>query len=287
MNFQTSREIPQINFATLDLLPYGIILVNREGVVLYYNAREEQIARRRKEEVIGKNFFTEIAPCTQVQEFYGQFQETMSRIGGVASFGFRFPFPDRPREVNISLTSFENKGETLCMISVSDVTEQEALRERIVRGERLREVGEVAAGVAHNFNNLLTVIRGNIELLKRVAEGEKAQRFIATIFKASDDAVQMVKRIQESTRQDASPSDVRTPVQLNDILRDSITFTLDYIKAAQTERGINLSLDTELMESLPPIQANAASLREVFVNLLRNAVDASKDEGRISIRSYA
>ncbi len=56
---------PQINFATLDLLPYGIIVVNGDGTILYYNAREEQIADRKKEDVIGKNFFTEVAPCTQ------------------------------------------------------------------------------------------------------------------------------------------------------------------------------------------------------------------------------
>jgi photoactive yellow protein len=171
--FSLPQDAPQIDFATLDLLPYGIIVVNGEGTILYYNAREEQIACRKKEEVIGKNFFTEVAPCTQVQEFYGRFRETIRSEGAVASFQFRFPFPERPREVEISLASFENSGALLCLISVSDVTEEKSLREHLIRAERLREVGEVAAGVAHNFNNLLTVVRGNAELmLMRLSEDD-------------------------------------------------------------------------------------------------------------------
>src|SRR5919198_5488368 len=96
-------ETPEIDFATLDLLPYGIIVVDERGEIIYYNAREEEIAGRRREKIIGKNFFTEVAPCTRVREFYGRFQETMRRSGLVANFHFRFPFPERPREVEISL----------------------------------------------------------------------------------------------------------------------------------------------------------------------------------------
>ncbi|MFH4324797.1 PAS domain-containing protein, partial [Acinetobacter baumannii] len=92
---------------------------DREGKILYYNAREEQIAGRRKENVIGRNFFTEVAPCTQVRDFYGRFQEAMNRPGWTVNFQFRFPFPDNPREVEIALTSFENKGDRLCLISVN------------------------------------------------------------------------------------------------------------------------------------------------------------------------
>ncbi len=99
------QDTPKLDFATLDLLPYGIIVVNAQGMVLYYNAREEEIAKRRSEDVTGKNFFTEIAPCAQIQEFYGRFRETMQNEGGVANFRFKFPFPERPRDVEISLAS--------------------------------------------------------------------------------------------------------------------------------------------------------------------------------------
>lgn len=288
MNLPTSQTVPDVDFATLDLLPYGIIVVDEEGRVLYYNAREEEIAHRRREDVLGKNFFTEVAPCTQVQEFYGRFNETMHRAGLVADFHFNFPFPERPREVEITLTSFQKDGSNLCLISVSDVTEKDVLREHLLRGARLREVGEVAAGVAHNFNNILTVIRGNAELLlMRLAEDAYARGRIEKILKASDDGEQMVRRIRDSARHFPDAPAAMIPVKLNELVKDSIAFTEDYAKAAQDERDARVRFKTELAADLPPVLATPSELREVFVNLLRNAVDAIEGEGEITARTRA
>lgn len=290
LNLPISQDEPDVDFATLDLLPYGIIVVDETGTVLFYNAREEQIAGRRREDVLGRNFFSEVAPCAQVHEFYGRFRETMHRAGLVADFHFHFPFPGRPREVEITLTSFQKDGSNLCLISVSDVTEKDVLRERLMKGERLREVGEVAAGVAHNFNNILTVIRGNAELLLTLLpEGEFARQRVEKILQAADDGEQMVKRIGESTRRHHHPETaVRLArVPLNDLVKDSIAFTEDYASATRDERGARASFRTELGQDLPPVLASPSELREVFVNLLRNAVDAVEGEGEVVVRTRA
>ncbi|HEX8707157.1 MAG TPA: ATP-binding protein [Pyrinomonadaceae bacterium] len=288
LRFPISQELPEMDFATLDLLPYGIVVLDERGVILFYNAREEQLANRSREQVIGRNFFTEVAPCTQVREFYGRFQETMHRAGLVAAFHFHFPFPERPREVEITLTSFTKEGSNLCLVAVSDVTEQSALREHLVRGERLREVGEVAAGVAHNFNNLLTVIRGNAELLlAHLAEDEFARGRVQKILKASDDGEEMVKRIRESARHHPRTPQGLSPLDLNELVRDSIAFTEDYARASQDERGARINFRTELAAGLPPVLASASELREVFVNLLRNSVDAIRGEGQVTVLTRA
>ncbi len=158
------QTAPRIDFATLDLLPYGVIVTDQDGVVLYYNKREEQIAGRSRGEVIGRNFFTEIAPCTQVTQFRNRFDDATSS-GVTNTFAFLFPFPGSPREVEISLTGFNYDGNRLCMISVNDKTEQEQVRADILAAERFRELGEVAATVAHNFNNLLMIVQGNASLM--------------------------------------------------------------------------------------------------------------------------
>jgi photoactive yellow protein len=288
LSLPTSQSMPEVDFATLDLLPYGIIVVDEEGRILFYNAREEEIANRRREDVLGKNFFTEVAPCTQVLEFYGRFQETMHRAGLVVDFHFNFPFPERAREVEITLTSFRKDGSSLCLISVSDVTEKDVLREHLLRGARLREVGEVAAGVAHNFNNLLTVIRGNAELLLlHLTDDAFARKRVEQILKASDDGEQMVGRIRESARHYPEAPAAMTQVKINELVRDSIAFTEDYAKASQDERGARIRFKTELANDLPPVLAAASELREVFVNLLRNAVDAIEGEGEITARTRA
>ena len=288
LSLPTIQDVPEIDFATLDLLPYGIIVVDEEGRILYYNAREEEIANRRRENVLGKNFFSEIAPCTQVREFYGRFSETMQRAGLVADFHFHFPFPGRPREVEITLTSFQKDGSNLCLISVSDVTEKDMMRDYLLRAARLQEVGQVAAGVAHNFKNLLTVIRGNAELLlMHLMNDAFARQRVEQILKASDDGEQMVGRIQESTRQYPEAAAALVPLQINELVKDSIAFTEDYAKASQDERNARVKFKTELAEGLPPVRASAGELREVFVNLLRNAVDAIEGEGQVTARTRA
>ncbi|MBC7929077.1 MAG: PAS domain-containing protein [Rubrivivax sp.] len=284
----TSQDAPEIDFATLDLLPYGIIVTNEQGTILYYNTREEQIALRSREDVLGKNFFADVAPCTQVKEFHGRFKETMEGKGHVANFHFTFPFPDQPREVEISLTSFENKGELLCLISVGDVTEQKEVREQILRAERLREVGEVAAGVAHNFNNLLTVIGGNAEiLLKRLPEDDPNRQRVEAIRRASRDGEAMVKRVNSVARQQPETQADAEMVDLNALVKDSAIFVEDYVRAAREERGADVSLELSLADAPAQVRASASELREVFVNLLRNAVDALGGGGRIGAKTGA
>jgi two-component system cell cycle sensor histidine kinase/response regulator CckA len=286
--FPTTYDQPEIDFKTLDLLPYGIIVVDEQGLILYYNRREEQIAGRRREDVVGKNFFREVAPCAQVKEFHGRFEEAMQSTGIVANFNFTFPFPDSPREVEISLSSFRKDNSQLCLISVSDVTEKNLLREHMVRAERLREIGEVAAEVAHSFNNLLTVIRGNAELtMMMIPEEDPARLRVAKIMKAADDGEQIVRRIRESTHQSrhADEASAAVAVDLNQVVKDSIAFTEDYAAASQDERGARVSFETALAEGVLTVRATASELREVFINLLRNSIDAVEGEGRVHVSS--
>ncbi|MCE2901502.1 MAG: PAS domain-containing protein [Gemmatimonas sp.] len=87
----------------LDRLPYGMIQLDATGRILNYNALESKLASLRKEDAIGKQFFTEIAPCTRVQEFYGRFKEGVIRESLDTSFHFHFAFKQHPRDVTVRL----------------------------------------------------------------------------------------------------------------------------------------------------------------------------------------
>jgi len=80
-----------VDFATLELLPYGVIVVDSAGVILFYNRREERISGLLRGEVMGRNFFTEVAPCTAVQAFHGRFLKLMEH--GIENVDFQFVFP--------------------------------------------------------------------------------------------------------------------------------------------------------------------------------------------------
>lgn len=87
----------------LDHVPYGMIQLDATGRILTYNAVESKLASLTREEAIGKQFFTEIAPCTKVQDFYGRFKEGVIRESLDTTFRFHFAFKQNPRDVTVRL----------------------------------------------------------------------------------------------------------------------------------------------------------------------------------------
>lgn len=96
-------EIGRLTGAELDALPFGAIQLDAEGIILSYNKAEERIAGRTAAEVIGKNFFQDVAPCTRVKRFFGAFQEGVARRDLSEVFDFTFRFPSGTREVRIRM----------------------------------------------------------------------------------------------------------------------------------------------------------------------------------------
>lgn len=99
------RLLDTLSREELDELPVGVIQLDREGTVLQYNETESSLARFSRADVVGRNFFHEIAPCTAVRDFQGRFEEGVERGDLDATFGYRFRFADdRTRDVTITLS---------------------------------------------------------------------------------------------------------------------------------------------------------------------------------------
>jgi photoactive yellow protein len=113
LNFQ---NIVSIGEEELDSLPYGVIQLNPEGAILRYNAYEEGLSGLSKKKVMGKNFFKHVAPCTDVQEFYGRFRDGVAAGELNCTFRYHFPFKDKPRDVNITL--LHNKRDQITWILI-------------------------------------------------------------------------------------------------------------------------------------------------------------------------
>jgi photoactive yellow protein len=88
----------------LDRLPVGMIQLDRQGTVLRFNETESQLAHVAKAAALGRNFFDEVAPCTRVQEFHGQFVEGVERRHLHTQFPYEFRFRDgRRKDVVVSM----------------------------------------------------------------------------------------------------------------------------------------------------------------------------------------
>jgi photoactive yellow protein len=110
----------------LDELPFGVLQLDHAGTVLNYNEYESGLSGLPKSNVIGHNFFTEIAPCTDLKEFRGEFEELVAHKKLNATFRYYFPFPKRPREVEITML-YSRENDTVWVIVVdTDAVETSA-----------------------------------------------------------------------------------------------------------------------------------------------------------------
>jgi photoactive yellow protein len=98
------EEIVDLDEGTLARLPYGAIRLDPGGVVLSYNEAEQRLSGRMVTDVIGRNFFQEVAPCTGVRAFYGRYLDmTRETMPVPHEFEFAFTFRDRVEFVSICM----------------------------------------------------------------------------------------------------------------------------------------------------------------------------------------
>jgi len=150
-----------------------------------------------------------------------------------------------------------------------------------VQAERLSALGEMAAGVAHDFNNLLAVVVGRAEILIAKGQDPSVARDIEIIRTAAWDGANTVRRIQEFTR----TRRVRTAsqVEIPALLRDVVELTKGRWKDEAQSRGISYDVVVEGGTD-SPVAGISAELREVFMNLLINGLDAMPGGGQFVFR---
>lgn len=98
-----SSNIDGLSEAELDALPFGAIQLALDGTILRFNEYEVKKASVDKRDAIGKNFFKEVAPCTDVKEFFGKFREGVDTEDLNAEFEYYFAFKQSPRHVYIKM----------------------------------------------------------------------------------------------------------------------------------------------------------------------------------------
>jgi photoactive yellow protein len=104
------HDIAALSPSEIDRLPVGVMLLNEQGTVLRYNAVESRFSGVIAEAALGKNFFTEIAPCTRVSALRRAFEDGV-RAGNLNStLSYTFTFPNRPMRVLVQLRSAKERG---------------------------------------------------------------------------------------------------------------------------------------------------------------------------------
>ena len=160
------------------------------------------------------------------------------------------------------------------------IAEQERIREQFSQMEKLSALGELASGVAHDFNNTLAGILGRAQLILRTNDPEKIQRGLNIIIKTAEDGAKTVKRIQDFARQRRDHD--FEPVSIDSILFDVSEITRPRWKDRAEAANVQITLDLQI-RSKARVMGDESELREVLVNMVFNAVDAMPNGGNLTL----
>jgi signal transduction histidine kinase len=168
------------------------------------------------------------------------------------------------------------------------ITQLRETQQQIIQQERLGALGQMASGVAHDFNNALSKILGFTELLltspEKLNHPEKAREYLQMINTSAQDAAHVVRRLREFSRP-RRETEVFCSVDLNALIRNAIALTEPRWKDQARASRANIEVLADL-EAAPAVTGNEGDLREVFTNLIFNAVDAMPSGGTLTIRTH-
>jgi len=160
------------------------------------------------------------------------------------------------------------------LLILQDITARTRLENELRQAQKMEAVGRLAAGVAHDFNNILTVIMGNTSLqLRNPHLDEKLNTSLQQVERAAERATTLTRQLLAYSRKQIIH---RRPLALNEVVEQTVAMLRRII-------GEHIALDMRLTPDLPPIFADPGSVDQVIMNLALNARDAMPEGGQLSL----
>ncbi len=178
------------------------------------------------------------------------------------------------RELLVSMSPFALGKDPHVLLLAQDVSERMMLERQLRQAQKMEAIGQLAAGVAHDFNNILTVIQGHAGILRLKSEASHPQtKSLDQISEAAGRASSLIRQLLMFSRKQAMQF---RHLDLNDILQNCITMLQRLV-------GEHVQIDFRAHQSLPAIHADVSMIEQVAMNFAVNARDAMPDGGRVSI----
>jgi PAS domain S-box-containing protein len=261
----------------------GIVLVNAQGHIVLVNACVEKLFGYGREELIGQDIellVPEWFPGDHLVHRAGFHAAPVARSmgAGLELFARRKDGTEFPVEIGIS--PIQSPEGTLVLSVIVDITERKQAeveaqqhREEVAHLSRLAVIGEMAGSLAHELNQPLGAIVTNADAALRFLErnnlsGEKLRELLQDIAADGKRAGDVIRTVKGIGRKEAG---ARRLLQLNEVIAE----VLRLVRSEALAR--DCIVVTELHPAPPKVEANQVQLQEVFLNLILNAFDASKD----------
>ncbi|MCI0461532.1 MAG: response regulator [Gemmataceae bacterium] len=271
------REVARQWQTTFDAISDGVCLLDRQGCVLRCNQALARLTGRPAEELPGLPHTALTAPA----------EAAPGQAGAEATSPFTRMLQTRHREV-AELKLGERRLQAVAdpltaadgsiagaVYILSDITERRRLEEQLRQAQKMEAVGQLAGGVAHDFNNLLTGILGNVSLvLMTLSRDDPNREMLQEAEKLGWRAAELVRQLLGFSRR--APLRLR-PTQLGEVIREVVAILRRTIDP-RVQVGVRLA------DSVA-VQADAAEMSQVLMNLCLNARDAMPEGGQLVLET--
>jgi len=248
--------------ALLAQLPLGLAMADRDGRLLFANAAFMRAAGRENE--LPPPFPSDLV----VREDKAALSDAVRRHaqGPAAAGDIAVRLKGQPEDpVSLSLATVRGLGEAAVLLGLTDTTEETRLKRQVAQATKMQAVGQLAGGVAHDFNNVLTAILGTCDLmLLRHTPGDSDYDDIQQIRANSNRAASLTRQLLAFSRQQTLRPQV---LQLPDVVAEVSQMLKRLI-------GEKIRFEVRHDRDLGPVRADPTQLEQVIVNLVVNARDA-------------
>lgn len=259
----------------LEEMPIGVVVIDAHGRVVLYNAYEEKLARRRRETVLGRSFFEEIAPCLNARSMR---ERVLAGIAGGAldldeELSFDFRFFEAPRDVHLRGRTFVDGGEPFGILLLEDIGERRALeRLRASLGTLLvRDMKSPLRAALAQLTLVERELRDPPELALTVHETRRSLARIEAMVSGLLEVARLETGTLPVTRVPVDPAQV-----LGDVAHD--------LSVAAKERGVALVNESE-SDELEEVAMDATLVRRALGHLGENALRHARSRVRLRVRT--
>jgi PAS domain S-box-containing protein len=247
----------------------GFFAVDRDWKFTFVNRQAEKLLDRHREDLIGKDFWVELPEFTR-DAFEKNYRRAMSEQVAV-----EFEASDASGKVWFELLAYPSGGGV--SVFLRDVTDRKRVEEERLTTGKLESLGTLAGGIAHDLNNLLTVISGNIGLAQIEAPGSPANllSFLSRAGEAAQHAAQLSNQLLTFSK---GGTPLKRVVSISDLVTQAAEFSL---------HGSNLRSDLDIQAGLWRSPVDPAQIEQVINTLIINAREAMPSGGivRVSARN--
>ncbi|GIM44869.1 hypothetical protein DNHGIG_04180 [Collibacillus ludicampi] len=251
----------------------SILIYDQEGFISFVNINMGKILGMPRRRLLGKSIeevLSNAGRATGILQFIQKICQDLFHNCHTKSL-YEYTDPDQ-RYLHIS-GSYTDAGDIL--ISIRDLTEFKKMEQSAFQNEKLAMLGKIAAGVAHEIRNPLTSVKGFIQLLQNDLIQMGKEDYVKIILSELDRVNMIIHEFLSASK--TSPPEKKA-VEMSEILREVVLL-------CQSEANLrNCEIISEMPETLPRLMVDRQQIKQVFLNIVKNAFDAIEDKpGKIFV----